>query len=124
MGEAKTAINFIGLEKLLSPDALGEALVVEIGDRIIGLVGVLFEYSDWRDKLLYYLYDIRVNADISEDELQSITALIVDKVSNNLSKRNAACIRFAFSSEYVWMKEMIKNIGFSEPHYLIYEQIL
>ena len=124
MGEAKTAINFIGLEKLLSPDALGEALVVEKEDKIIGLVGVFFEYSDWRDNLLYYLYDIRVNADISADELESVTATIVDKVSNNLLQRNAGGIRFALRSEHSWMKEMLKKIGFLEPHYYIFEQVL
>ena len=124
MGEKGTEINFVGLEKMLSPDALGEALVVEKSDKIIGIVGLFFEFSDWIDGLLYYIYDIRVNTEINEDELESVTALIIDKVSNYILERDAGGIRFIFRSEYIWMKENLKKLGLLEPHYHIYEQIL
>ena len=124
MGAKGTLVNYVGLEKLLSSDALGEAFIIEKDKMIIGLVGTFFEYSDWKDYLLYYVYDIRVNDNIDENELESVTAIIIEKVAEVLFKRGCGGFGFCFNNASIWMKGMLKVIGFAEPHYLIYKHII
>jgi len=123
-GENGTTINYEGLQKLIDPEAYGDALVIEKNDEILGLVGTYYEYSDWRDAINYYIYDIRIVDTIDDNALEAVTALILEKIAIYLANNKAGTVRLIFDSKYSWMKSMIQKIGFLEPHYDVFEIIL
>jgi len=124
MGEKGTSINFTGLTNLLREDALGEALVVEKQGKVLSVMGIFYEYSEWRDAVLYYIYDIRINDEVENEELENVTAVVLEKVCQSFLERRACGIRLMMKSEYPWMGKALMNIGFLEPHYYIYETLV
>jgi len=124
LGERGVAINYEGLESILKGNDKGEVLVVESEGKVLALLGVFFEFSDWRNSVTHYIYDVRVVDSVGDEELERMSAVILTKVVQLILQRNCRVVRMMFTSEYEWTKEMIKKIGFEEPHYAVYEQVL
>jgi len=124
LGDQIAPINYDGLEKFLSSEGCGEALVIEQDEKILGFCGVFYEYSDWKNSLLYYIYDVRVNEAVGADHTETITGVIMDEVTRAYKDKKARGVKLLFKNEEQWVKPLMKKIGFVESHYVIYEVIL
>jgi len=122
-GVKGSSLSFANLEKVLLLNGSTEIITVDVNGEIACLFGMFVEFSEWRNAISYNIFDIRINSKVREEKYEEIVAVAIEKVSDYL--RNfcgAGSVRVFARSEFEWMRGMLKNIGFPEPHYVLIER--
>ena len=107
----------------LKGDRSSEVWLLVNKEKVVGVLSVFYEFSDWRDSVMFWVNDLRIRNG-TEKEQQEHTALIFKLYYDMILAQNALVLRFILGKPQTWVKSLLTNCGVPESHYRIYEQII
>lgn len=114
-------LNIEALANTLKPDVAGDVVVIKEEGEIVGLVAVFPEWSDWRNKVTQWVYDIKISAKIDQSDYQKYVKVFLKAAYDELSKEPMGAFRVNFKDSNDKIKQALTEVGFEESHYYIYE---
>ena len=114
-------LDLESLKTLSDSEAAGEVVVIRENDKIIGIVSMFSEWSDWRNKLMHWVYDVKIDEKISFEEHPRYLKIFLQLVHDALDKDSMGAFRVNFSGRKDELVEAMLEFGLEESHYYIYE---
>jgi len=114
-------LNYEGFELALLSEENVKVLVLEEDGEVIGVVGIYPEYHVGMKGFVYNAYNFMV---LNKLEIEKKLEIMVDKVVEFLVDRKCCGIRLFVNSQDVEMQKAVRNIGFNDSIFRIYEQVL
>lgn len=110
-----------GVERLLGDRALGRYWVAEIDGKIVGQLMVTFEWSDWRNGMLWWIQSVYVDADHRRQGIFSALHRHVE----SLAKAEDDVIGLRLYVEYnnKRAQQTYETLGMSSPGYQVMQTI-
>ena len=111
-----------GVRRLISEPALGRYFLAEATDRVIGQLAITFEWSDWRNGMLWWLQSVYVAAAWrGRGVFRSLYQYV-----ENLGRRDAdVCgIRLYVDERNTAAHGVYEALGFERAGYLVLEKSL
>lgn len=111
-----------GVRRLIGEPALGRYFLAEVDDRVIGQLAITFEWSDWRNGMLWWLQSVYVaSAWRGRGVFRSLYQYV-----ENLGRRDAdVCgIRLYVDEHNAPAHGVYEALGFERAGYLVLEKSL
>ena len=106
---------------LLKNEVSGDVVVIREGDKIVGVVSAFTEWSDWRDKVMYWVYDIKISNEISQEKYPEYLKIFLKMAYDQLGGDSMGAYRVNFKDGSSQAKQAMLEIGLEESHYYVYE---
>lgn len=106
-----------GAKALLSDEGKGFYIVAEEDGLIIGQTMITFEWSDWRDRPIWWLQSVYVDPAWRKKE---VFKRLFDEIKRRAKKEKVGLLRLYVHTSNKRAMEVYKRIGLSEEHYRIY----
>jgi len=110
-----------GVAALLADPAKGRYWVAEIDGRIAGQLMVTYEWSDWRNGMLWWIQSVYVHADYRRQGVFSALYKHVESLAR--SDEEACGIRLYVETDNQQARLTYRSLGMSEPGYVVMESI-
>jgi len=112
-----------GALQSIKGDRSSEIWLLVQGEKVQGVLSVFYEFSDWRDSIMYWANDLRLR-NSSEKEQQQLTALTFKLFFDMTLAQGSKVFRIMFGKPQSWFVELLKSCNVPSSHYRIYEQII
>jgi len=110
-----------GSTYLLTHPQYGFYLIAKHDNCIIGQAMITFEWSDWRNKMIYWIHRVYV---IPEWRTKGILKKIITYLFNHIDENTLFQIRIYVHNENTKAFEAYKKIGFTETPFTIMQSSL
>ena len=114
-----TALN--GVNNLLLQPQFGFYVVAEIDCEIVGSLMITYEWSDWRNGLIWWLQSVFVK---NEQRKKNVFKNMLLFVEQHAKKNNALAIRLYMEKENETAHKTYNRCGFQQTDYLIFEKLI
>ena len=109
-----------GVTTMLQDNSLGYYLVALKEESVVGCLGATFEWSDWRNGMMWWIQSVYVEPHYRRQGVYS-------SLYNNLvkmAKSDSGCcgIRLYVEKENLGAQKTYEDIGMKHSHYLMYEE--
>lgn len=111
-----------GVAALLADPAKGRYWLAIIDGEVAGQIMVTYEWSDWRDGMLWWIQSVYVPAAFRRRGVFSAMYQHVESMVK--SDRDACGIRLYVEKSNVRAQDTYRNLGMTEPGYVVMESIL
>jgi GNAT superfamily N-acetyltransferase len=111
-----------GVRRLFADRALGRYFVAEAAGRVIGQVMVTYEWSDWRNGLLWWLQSVYVATDWRRHGVFRGLYQHVESLAR--SEPEVCGIRLYMEEHNTRARHTYEALGFTNPGYLVLEKLL
>ena len=114
-----------GARAVLVDELKGFYLVAEenkSSKKIIGQLMVTFEWSDWKNKNIWWIQSVYIDKKYRNKKVFSQLYKTVTKIA--LSKKNVGGIRLYVEKQNILAKRVYESLGMKKTPYEIYEKIL
>ena len=108
-----------GVAALLADPAKGRYWVAEYDGRIVGQIMVTYEWSDWRNGMLWWIQSVYVDPALRRQGVFSSLSRHVE----SLARKEAAGLRLYFDRDNLRAQEIYRALGMVEPGYLMMESV-
>lgn len=119
--ESKTldeAIVKIAVDKALNDPTKGFYLMAEIEGSIAGSLMVTYEWSDWRNKNIWWIQSVYVRENYRR---KGVYKALYAKVVELAKAQNVKIIRLYVEHENTKAQATYENLGMQKSNYLLYE---
>jgi GNAT superfamily N-acetyltransferase len=113
--DRRTALS--GAKALLSDEGKGFYIVAEEDGLIIGQTMITFEWSDWRDRPIWWLQSVYVDPSWRK---KGVFKKLFDEVKRRAKKARVGLLRLYVHTSNKKAIDVYTKIGLSEEHYRIY----
>lgn len=110
-----------GVAALLSDTSKGRYWIAEIDGNAVGQILVTYEWSDWRNGMLWWIQSVYVVAEFRRHGV--FTALYRHVESLAKEDQNACGIRLYVERNNTRAQSTYNNLGMSEPGYLVMQSL-
>lgn len=110
-----------GVEALLSDPAKGRYWIATIDGEIAGQIMVTYEWSDWRDGMLWWIQSVYVPPAFRRKGVFSAMYRHVESLAR--SDRDACGLRLYVEKSNRRAQDTYRNLGMAAPGYLVMESI-
>ena len=110
-----------GVKEVLKDKNKGFYLVAEKNNKIIGQLLVTYEWSDWRDKQIWWLQSIYV---IPSERRRGVMRKMIDKILDEAKKRKIYALRLYVHKNNGNAIKAYEKIGMEKKPYNIYQLLL
>ena len=117
-------LNIEGLRSIVQRELAGESVVIKEGEKVVGLVSAFPEWSDWRDKVMQWVYDIKINEEIGVEKHGQYLQVFLKIAYDVLGGSNMGAYRINFKDGRSDLKKAMLDMGLEESHYYVYEIVL
>ena len=117
----KEATIGAGVENLFKHPEYGFYIVAETENRVAGCLLITYEWSDWRNGLIWWIQSVYIHPDFRRRGIyRQMYAFIKTMV---LSAKNICGIRLYVEKENTTAQSTYKNLGMIETVYNMYEEM-
>jgi GNAT superfamily N-acetyltransferase len=106
-----------GVTSLLSDDTKGFYLVAEEKERIIGQLMITTEWSDWRNKPIWWVQSVYVQ---KEWRKKGVFTQLLREVKKKARDENVALLRLYVHNDNTSAHQVYKNLGWKQEPYEVY----
>lgn len=110
-----------GVEGLLAKPVYGFYLVAELDGNVIGQLCITYEWSDWRNGLVWWIQSVYVHKE--HRGLGVFTALFRFVRKAALEEGSVCGLRLYVHSENDRAMNVYSRLGMEKTHYLVFEEI-
>lgn len=111
-----------GVRRALESPELCRYFVAEQGERLIGQIMITYEWSDWRDGMIWWLQSVYVDR---EHRGRGVFRALLEHVRALAQEGSRAkCIRLYVLDTNTRAQEVYRRCGMSHGGYLVYESEL
>ena len=119
LDEKTVAAGVVGL--MGHPDR-GFYLVAEVGGAVVGCLLITYEWSDWRNKMFWWVQSVFVKP---EHRGKGVYSALDEKVKVLAAQAGNVCgLRLYVHKDNRRAQEVYRNLGMEETAYLVYEDML
>lgn len=111
-----------GVEAIIADFAKGRYWVAVVADKIIGQIAVTYEWSDWRDGMMWWISSVYVDSDYRRRGVYSSLHRHVE--SQAKSDPEVIGIRLYVEKENKKAQETYKKLGMNMTKYRIMETLI
>jgi ribosomal protein S18 acetylase RimI-like enzyme len=109
-----------GVESLLRDPALGRYFVAVKGEEVVGQVMITFEWSDWRNGLVWWLQSVYVS---KRHRREGVYRMLHDHVRESALAEKVLGIRLYVERDNLAAQETYRALGMSASQYLMFEEV-
>ena len=109
-----------GIRALLESQAPGRYLVAEIEGRVVGQLLVTFEWSDWRNRMVWWIQSVYVAADARGG---GAFRTLYDAVRREAIASGAGGLRLYVDTTNVQAQAVYAALGMDGSHYRVFEDM-
>jgi len=118
-------LNVEGLRATLQRELANETVVIREGDKIVGVVSAFPEWSDWRDKVMQWVYDVKISADVDAGKYGQYLQVFLKLAFNEMGgSETMGAYRINFKDSTSELKKAMIDMGLEQSHYYVYEIVL
>ena len=119
LDEKTVAAGVVGL--MGHPDR-GFYLVAEVGGAVVGCLLITYEWSDWRNKMFWWVQSVYVKP---EHRGKGVYSALDEKVKALAAQAGNVCgLRLYVHKDNRRAQEVYRNLGMEETAYLVFEDML
>jgi ribosomal protein S18 acetylase RimI-like enzyme len=111
-----------GVAALLADPSKGRYWVAESGDQIIGQIGISFEWSDWRNGMLWWIQSVYVHKDYRRQGVYSSLYRHVESLARN--DPDVIGVRLYVDKDNERAQETYAKLGMKKTNYQIMQILL
>jgi ribosomal protein S18 acetylase RimI-like enzyme len=109
-----------GVRALLESRAPGRYLVAEIDGRVVGQVLTTFEWSDWRNRMVWWIQSVHV---VPEARRAGVFRALYDTVRRDALAAGAGGLRLYVDNTNVRAQQVYAALGMNGDHYRVFEDM-
>ena len=107
-----------GVKGVLSDPEKGFYLIVEEDDTIVGQLMITFEWSDWKNKNIWWLQSVYVKENY---RVKGIFKHLVEEIRNMASEHNVDIARLYVHNDNIEAVKTYRHMGMKKKPYTIYQ---
>ena len=111
-----------GVENLFRHPEYGFYIAAEIENRVVGCLLITYEWSDWRNGLIWWIQSVYTNPEFRRRGIYRQMYSYIKTMA--LSAKNICGIRLYVEKENTTAQSTYKNLGMIETVYNMYEEML
>jgi len=108
---------FVGVKALLSDKNKGFYLVAEENDTIIGQLMITYEWSDWRNKSIWWVQSVYVQ---KEWRKKGVFTKLLDYIQQKARRQGVAFLRLYMHKQNRSAQKVYEKIGWKQEPYAVY----
>jgi ribosomal protein S18 acetylase RimI-like enzyme len=109
-----------GVRALLESRAPGQYRVAEIDGRVVGQVLTTFEWSDWRNRMVWWIQSVHV---VPEARRSGVFRALYDAVRRDARAAGAGGLRLYVDNTNVRAQQVYAALGMNGDHYSVFEDM-
>ncbi len=109
-----------GVKNLFLKQEYGFYIVAEKQNEIAGCLMITFEWSDWRDGLLWWIQSVYISP---EYRRQGVFSEMYNFISNYAKEKKAAGLRLYVEKDNAGAQKAYQALGMKEAKYKLFEQV-
>ncbi len=109
-----------GVRALLESRAPGHYRVAEIDGRVVGQVLTTFEWSDWRNRMVWWIQSVHV---VPEARRSGVFRALYDAVRRDALAAGAGGLRLYVDNTNVRAQQVYAALGMNGDHYSVFEDM-
>jgi ribosomal protein S18 acetylase RimI-like enzyme len=111
-----------GVVALMGHPDRGFYLVAEAGGALAGCLLVTYEWSDWRNKMFWWIQSVYVKPEFRG---RGVYSALSEKLEELAAKAGNVCgVRLYVHKSNVRAQEVYRNLGMKETEYLMFEDMI
>ena len=107
-----------GVKGVLSDSGKGFYLIVEEDNVIVGQLMITFEWSDWKNKTIWWLQSVYVRENY---RLKGIFKHLVEEIKNMAIEQNVDIFRLYVHNDNIEAVKTYRHMGMKKKPYTIYQ---
>ncbi len=109
-----------GVKNLFEKQEYGFYIVAEKQNKIVGCLMITFEWSDWRDSLLWWILSVYISP---EYRRQGIFSKMYNFVSNYAKGKKVVGLRLYVEKDNTAAQKTYRTLEMEETNYKLFQQI-
>src|SRR5262245_46090993 len=109
-----------GILALLESRAPGRYWVAELDSRVVGQLLITFEWSDWRNRMVWWIQSVHVLPDVRG---RGIFRALYDRIRAEARSAGAAGLRLYVDRTNTRAQAVYKAVGMTSDHYQVLEDM-
>ncbi len=109
-----------GVKNLFEKQEYGFYIVAEKQNKIVGCLMITFEWSDWRDSLLWWIQSVYISP---EYRRQGIFSKMYNFVSNYAKGKKVVGLRLYVEKDNTAAQKTYRTLEMEETNYKLFQQI-
>ena len=107
-----------GVKEVLSDPGKGFFLIVEEDNVIVGQLMITFEWSDWKNKTIWWLQSVYVRENY---RLKGIFKHLVEEIKNMALEHNVDIVRLYVHNDNIEAVKAYRHMGMKKKPYTIFQ---
>ena len=109
-----------GILVLLQSGAPGRYWIAELEGRVVGQLLITFEWSDWRNRMVWWIQSVYVDPDARG---RGVLRALYDVVRREAQKAGAGGLRLYVNTQNVRATAVYAALGMNGDHYRVFEDM-
>jgi GNAT superfamily N-acetyltransferase len=109
-----------GIRALLESRAPGRYWVAEIDSRVVGQLLITFEWSDWRNRMVWWIQSVHV---VPDARRKGVFRALYDRIRAEARSAGAAGLRLYVDRTNTRAQAVYKAVGMTSDHYQVLEDM-
>src|SRR5205814_603419 len=109
-----------GIRTLLESKAPGRYWVAELNGRVVGQLLITFEWSDWRNRMVWWIQSVYVLPDVRRT---GVFRALFDHVRDEARRAGSGGLRLYVDTSNAKAQAVYKALGMNGDHYHVFEDM-
>jgi ribosomal protein S18 acetylase RimI-like enzyme len=108
-----------GVQEVFDDPSHGRYFVAETGGRVVGSLLITYEWSDWRDGVVWWIQSVYVRPELRKQGIYAGLYEHVQKIA--VADERVRGIRLYVDRRNAPAQEVYRRLGMNGEHYLVFE---
>jgi GNAT superfamily N-acetyltransferase len=110
----------LGIRALLDEQAPGRYWVAELDGRVVGQLMITYEWSDWRNRMVWWIQSVYVTPDA---RARGVFRALYDAVRREAQAAGAGGLRLYVDTTNMRAQAVYRALGMNGDHYRVFEEM-
>ena len=117
----ENSVAIDGVRNLINQPQYGFYVVAEIETKIVGSLLITYEWSDWRNDLIWWIQSVYVKPEYRK---MKVFKTLLNFIEEEAQLKNVSCVRLYMEKENRNAHQTYEHCGFNETHYRVFEKLI